>query len=118
MFCLIQLIQEMVIFTQADFNDKDTFYIFNHVDITIFYHKVENEAAGARLVAAKLEPKRYLRLYRKFQLIIWQQRRALFSHLRLNKKHINIFNCQIEDNDRMFMLICTYGVCFSFFLKL
>uniref|UniRef100_A0A673GXF1 Transmembrane 9 superfamily member n=1 Tax=Sinocyclocheilus rhinocerous TaxID=307959 RepID=A0A673GXF1_9TELE len=43
----------------ADFNDKDTFYIFNHVDITIFYHMVENEAAGARLVAAKLEPKSY-----------------------------------------------------------
>uniref|UniRef100_A0A672SBD4 Transmembrane 9 superfamily member n=1 Tax=Sinocyclocheilus grahami TaxID=75366 RepID=A0A672SBD4_SINGR len=43
----------------ADFNDKDTFYIFNHVDITIFYHIVENEAAGARLVAAKLEPKSY-----------------------------------------------------------
>lgn len=51
------------IFMQADFNDKDTFYIFNHVDITIFYHVVENEAAGARLVAAKLEPKRYLRLF-------------------------------------------------------
>uniref|UniRef100_A0A8C2GQL1 Transmembrane 9 superfamily member n=1 Tax=Cyprinus carpio TaxID=7962 RepID=A0A8C2GQL1_CYPCA len=47
------------IFMQADFNDKDTFYIFNHVDITIFYHVVENEAAGARLVAAKLEPKSY-----------------------------------------------------------
>uniref|UniRef100_A0A671KWU7 Transmembrane 9 superfamily member n=1 Tax=Sinocyclocheilus anshuiensis TaxID=1608454 RepID=A0A671KWU7_9TELE len=43
----------------ADFNDKDTFYIFNHVDITIFYHLVESEAAGARLVAAKLEPKSY-----------------------------------------------------------
>ncbi|XP_057183133.1 transmembrane 9 superfamily member 2-like [Triplophysa rosa] len=43
----------------ADFNDKDTFYIFNHVDITIYYHVVENEAAGARLVAAKLEPKSY-----------------------------------------------------------
>ncbi|XP_073772683.1 transmembrane 9 superfamily member 2 isoform X1 [Danio rerio] len=43
----------------ADFNDKDTFYIFNHVDITIFYHNVENEVAGARLVAAKLEPKSF-----------------------------------------------------------
>ncbi|XP_051560537.1 transmembrane 9 superfamily member 2-like isoform X2 [Myxocyprinus asiaticus] len=44
----------------ADFNDKDTFYIFNHMDITIFYHVVENQAAGgARLVAAKLEPKSY-----------------------------------------------------------
>ncbi len=51
------------IFMQADFNDKDTFYIFNHVEITIFYHLVENEAAGARLVAAKLEPKRYFRLF-------------------------------------------------------
>ncbi|MGH0153289.1 UNVERIFIED_CONTAM: hypothetical protein FKN15_024445 [Acipenser sinensis] len=41
----------------SEFNDKDTFYIFNHVDITIFYHVVEHEAAGSRLVAAKMEPK-------------------------------------------------------------
>uniref|UniRef100_A0A8K9UYV0 Transmembrane 9 superfamily member n=1 Tax=Oncorhynchus mykiss TaxID=8022 RepID=A0A8K9UYV0_ONCMY len=33
---------------QSDFKDKDTFYVFNH-----------NEAAGARLVAAKMEPKSY-----------------------------------------------------------
>ncbi|MGH0116051.1 UNVERIFIED_CONTAM: hypothetical protein FKN15_023084 [Acipenser sinensis] len=43
---------------ESEFNDKDTFYIFNHVDITIFYHVVEHEAAGSRLVAAKMEPKR------------------------------------------------------------
>ncbi|XP_045063339.1 transmembrane 9 superfamily member 2 isoform X1 [Coregonus clupeaformis] len=43
----------------SDFNVKDTFYIFNHVDITIHYHVVEHEAAGARLVAAKMEPKSY-----------------------------------------------------------
>jgi len=41
-----------------DFSEKDTFYVFNHVDITIHYHVVENEALGARLVAAKMEPKR------------------------------------------------------------
>jgi len=81
----------MVIFTQADFNDKDTFYIFNHVDITIFYHKVETEAAGARLVAAKLEPKRYLRLYKKIKPKIRLQSKSLVSPLRFNKKHNNIF---------------------------
>uniref|UniRef100_A0AAR2KGK5 Transmembrane 9 superfamily member n=1 Tax=Pygocentrus nattereri TaxID=42514 RepID=A0AAR2KGK5_PYGNA len=43
----------------SDFNDKDTFYIFNHVDITIYYHIVESETAVARLVAAKMEPKSY-----------------------------------------------------------
>ncbi|MGH0187028.1 UNVERIFIED_CONTAM: hypothetical protein FKN15_023451 [Acipenser sinensis] len=43
----------------SEFNDKDTFYIFNHVDITIFYHVVEHEAAGSRLVAAKMEPKSF-----------------------------------------------------------
>ncbi|KAJ7419208.1 Transmembrane 9 superfamily member 2 [Pitangus sulphuratus] len=43
----------------SEFHDKDTFYIFNHVDIKIYYHVVENEALGARLVAAKLEPKSY-----------------------------------------------------------
>lgn len=44
---------------QSEFNEKDTFYIFNHVDITIYYHNVENEAPDSRLVAAKMEPKRY-----------------------------------------------------------
>ncbi|KAF4795150.1 Transmembrane 9 superfamily member 9 [Turdus rufiventris] len=43
----------------SEFHEKDTFYIFNHVDIKIYYHVVENEALGARLVAAKLEPKSY-----------------------------------------------------------
>ncbi|ETE65267.1 Transmembrane 9 superfamily member 2, partial [Ophiophagus hannah] len=43
----------------SEFHDSDTFYIFNHVDIKIVYHVVENEAPRARLVAAKLEPKRH-----------------------------------------------------------
>lgn len=43
---------------QLNFNEKDAFYIFNHVDITISYHVVEHEKLGARLVAAKIEPKR------------------------------------------------------------
>lgn len=43
---------------QSNFNEKDAFYIFNHVDITIHYHIVEHEQLGARLVAAKIEPKR------------------------------------------------------------
>uniref|UniRef100_T1D7P4 Transmembrane 9 superfamily member n=1 Tax=Crotalus horridus TaxID=35024 RepID=T1D7P4_CROHD len=43
----------------SEFHDSDTFYIFNHVDIKIVYHVVENEAPRARLVAAKLEPKSF-----------------------------------------------------------
>ncbi|KAG7222241.1 hypothetical protein INR49_027542 [Caranx melampygus] len=43
----------------SNFNEKDAFYVFNHVDITIYYHIVEHEQLGARLVAAKIEPKRY-----------------------------------------------------------
>lgn len=43
---------------QSNFNEKDAFYIFNHVDIDIYYHIVEHEQLGARLVAAKIEPKR------------------------------------------------------------
>uniref|UniRef100_A0A6Q2YCR8 Transmembrane 9 superfamily member n=1 Tax=Esox lucius TaxID=8010 RepID=A0A6Q2YCR8_ESOLU len=43
----------------SDFNKKNMFYIFNHVDIRISYHSGENEGwMGARLVAATLEPKR------------------------------------------------------------
>ncbi|TKS85161.1 Transmembrane 9 superfamily member 2 [Collichthys lucidus] len=44
---------------KSNFIEKDAFYIFNHVDITIFYHIVEHEQLGARLVAAKIEPKRW-----------------------------------------------------------
>ncbi|XP_056098334.1 transmembrane 9 superfamily member 2 isoform X2 [Rhinichthys klamathensis goyatoka] len=42
----------------ADFNRKNTYYVFNHVDITIIYHSEdETTGMGARLVAATLEPK-------------------------------------------------------------
>ncbi|CAN9515122.1 unnamed protein product [Ophioblennius macclurei] len=42
----------------AEFNKKNTFYVFNHVDIKIIYHSGESEGwRGARLVAATLEPK-------------------------------------------------------------
>ncbi|XP_048370362.1 transmembrane 9 superfamily member 2-like [Sphaerodactylus townsendi] len=44
----------------ADFNKKNTFYLFNHVDITIMYHSGKEENwPGARLVAARLEPRSY-----------------------------------------------------------
>ncbi|KAJ8390561.1 hypothetical protein AAFF_G00101670 [Aldrovandia affinis] len=44
----------------AEFNKKDTFYIFNHVDITLTYHSGEDEGwTGARLVGANLEPKSF-----------------------------------------------------------
>ncbi|CAM4613889.1 hypothetical protein PO909_006854 [Leuciscus waleckii] len=42
----------------ADFNRKNTYYVFNHVDITIIYHSEdETTGMGARLVAATLEPR-------------------------------------------------------------
>ncbi|XP_008325001.1 transmembrane 9 superfamily protein member 5 isoform X1 [Cynoglossus semilaevis] len=42
----------------AEFNVKNTFYVFNHVDIRITYHSGQSEGwKGARLVAATLEPK-------------------------------------------------------------
>nr|XP_033800371.1 transmembrane 9 superfamily member 2-like [Geotrypetes seraphini] len=44
----------------SEFNKKNTFYLFNHVDITITYHSGSGENwPGARLVAAKLVPKSY-----------------------------------------------------------
>ena len=40
------------------YSQASTYYVFNHVDITIIYHSGENEAwSGARLVQAKVEPK-------------------------------------------------------------
>lgn len=42
----------------SEFNKKNTFYVFNHVDIKIKYHSGKQEGwTGARLVAATLEPK-------------------------------------------------------------
>uniref|UniRef100_A0A665WRR4 Transmembrane 9 superfamily member n=1 Tax=Echeneis naucrates TaxID=173247 RepID=A0A665WRR4_ECHNA len=41
----------------SEFNKKNTFYVFNHVDIKITYHSEEEGWSGARLVAATLEPK-------------------------------------------------------------
>uniref|UniRef100_A0A674CP44 Transmembrane 9 superfamily member n=1 Tax=Salmo trutta TaxID=8032 RepID=A0A674CP44_SALTR len=42
----------------SEFNKKNTFYVFNHVDIKLTYHNGEGEGwRGARLVAATLEPK-------------------------------------------------------------
>ncbi|XP_020827424.1 transmembrane 9 superfamily member 2-like isoform X2 [Phascolarctos cinereus] len=44
----------------SEFNKKNTFYLFNHVDITITYHSAKDENwPGARLVTARLEPKSY-----------------------------------------------------------
>uniref|UniRef100_A0A6Q2Y6P6 Transmembrane 9 superfamily member n=1 Tax=Esox lucius TaxID=8010 RepID=A0A6Q2Y6P6_ESOLU len=45
----------------SEFNDKDTFYFFNHVDITIHYHVVENEGTGARLRTTTLGYNIYIR---------------------------------------------------------
>ncbi|OXB67448.1 hypothetical protein ASZ78_006041, partial [Callipepla squamata] len=41
----------------SEFNKKNTFYLFNHVDITIMYHSGKDENwPGARLVMARLRP--------------------------------------------------------------
>ncbi|NXF59214.1 TM9S2 protein, partial [Ciccaba nigrolineata] len=44
----------------SEFNKKNTFYLFNHVDITIMYHSGKDENwPGARLVMARLRPQSY-----------------------------------------------------------
>ncbi|PKU32424.1 transmembrane 9 superfamily member 2-like [Limosa lapponica baueri] len=44
---------------KSEFNKKNTFYLFNHVDITIMYHSGKDENwPGARLVMARLRPQR------------------------------------------------------------
>ncbi|KAI0222254.1 Transmembrane 9 superfamily member 2 [Lamellibrachia satsuma] len=48
-----------------EFNQPDTYYVFNHVDITIYYHSKDSNAewgknlpdGAGRLVSAKLEPR-------------------------------------------------------------
>lgn len=50
--------------TNSKFSGKDQFYVFNHVDIEIQYHKLAEEEwgqdmppNGGRIIAARLEPK-------------------------------------------------------------
>ncbi|XP_025316676.3 transmembrane 9 superfamily member 2-like [Canis lupus dingo] len=44
----------------SDFNKSNTFYLFNHIDITITYHKESERNWGVvRLVAARLDPQSY-----------------------------------------------------------
>ncbi|XP_031555526.1 transmembrane 9 superfamily member 2-like [Actinia tenebrosa] len=44
--------------TSTNFRDKDTHYVFNHVDIEITYHSGHGEEwNGARLLSAKLTPR-------------------------------------------------------------
>ncbi|XP_044924120.1 transmembrane 9 superfamily member 2 isoform X2 [Mustela putorius furo] len=45
---------------RPEFNKSNTFYLFNHVDIIITYHKEsERNWSTARLVAARLDPQSY-----------------------------------------------------------
>uniref|UniRef100_A0A7N6F9B3 Transmembrane 9 superfamily member n=1 Tax=Anabas testudineus TaxID=64144 RepID=A0A7N6F9B3_ANATE len=69
----------------SNFNEKDAFYIFNHVDITIYYHIVEHEQLGARLVAAKIEPKSVVQMY--FLKIRWASR---WDYILESMPHTNI----------------------------
>ncbi|XP_070538417.1 transmembrane 9 superfamily member 2-like [Ptychodera flava] len=41
------------------YSEKDTYYVFNHVDLKIAYHPIEDEGppTAARLLSAKLEPR-------------------------------------------------------------
>ena len=48
-----------------EFAQKDTYYVFNHVDITIQYHSAaaadwgsQITGEGGRLISAKLQPRR------------------------------------------------------------
>ncbi|XP_015237459.1 transmembrane 9 superfamily member 2 isoform X2 [Cyprinodon tularosa] len=45
----------------SEFNKKNTYYVFNHVEIKITYHSGDKEGGweGARLVGATLEPKSF-----------------------------------------------------------
>ncbi|XP_070461054.1 transmembrane 9 superfamily member 2-like isoform X1 [Equus przewalskii] len=46
----------------SEFNKNNSFYLFNHVDITLTYHRESERNGGiARLVTARLDPKSYNR---------------------------------------------------------
>ena len=61
----IMLITRSSFLLQSKFSKQDTYYIFNHVDITLTYHSSTGEdwgqaigGIGGRIVTAKLEPRR------------------------------------------------------------
>ena len=49
-------VNPLILFLQDAYKEKDTFYLFNHIDITIKYHTLED--GRSRLIKATLEPSR------------------------------------------------------------
>ncbi|GCC38407.1 transmembrane 9 superfamily member 2-like [Chiloscyllium punctatum] len=81
----------------SEFNKKNTYYVFNHVDIVITYHSGKNkEWEGARLVAAKLVPKSY--------------NHADLSHLNCEGPPMEI---PAEDKEKKINIVYTYSVTFN-----
>uniref|UniRef100_A0A4W3IGQ9 Transmembrane 9 superfamily member n=1 Tax=Callorhinchus milii TaxID=7868 RepID=A0A4W3IGQ9_CALMI len=81
----------------SEFNKKNTYYVFNHVDILITYHSGNKEEwEGARLVAAKLEPKSY--------------NHADLTHLNCGGPPMEI---PAEDKEKKVNIIYTYSVTFA-----
>jgi len=50
----------MFVHLQTSFNERGVHYVFNHIDIEIKYHDGSGEDwDGARLMSAKVIPRRY-----------------------------------------------------------
>lgn len=56
-FCIVNFLF-LCFVLQLEFYERDIFYIFNYVDIKIYYYVVEIGFMGARLVVVKFESKR------------------------------------------------------------
>ncbi|CAB1325373.1 unnamed protein product [Coregonus sp. 'balchen'] len=80
----------------GEFNKKDTFYVFNHVDIKLTYHNGEGEGwRGARLVAATLEPKSIMN---SLVIVLFLSGMVAMIMLRTLHKDIARYN-QVDQDD-------------------
>lgn len=64
---------------KGKYTEKDTYYVFNHLEIKMYYHKPGDaewdaslgSATGGRIVSAKVIPHRYSQILSSASAIIW-----------------------------------------------
>uniref|UniRef100_A0A9L0IVF0 Transmembrane 9 superfamily member n=1 Tax=Equus asinus TaxID=9793 RepID=A0A9L0IVF0_EQUAS len=72
----------------SEFNKNNSFYLFNHVDITLTYHRESERNGGiARLVTARLDPKRIITSKGSVKIVKWASR---WDYILESMPHTNI----------------------------
>lgn len=64
--CKCKCLKEFLLCLKGKYAEKDTYYVFNHLEIKMFYHQPSDAewdatlgSVGGRIVSAKVIPRRY-----------------------------------------------------------